>query len=55
MGEVKTIEFSAKKNSIDLLYGDDRFCVVSVDLLHEDDEDDCNRNMCNISHEANLK
>lgn len=55
MGEVKTIEFSAKKNSIDLLYGDDRFCVVSVDLLHEDDEDDCNRNMCNISHEANLQ
>ena len=55
MGEVKTIEFSAKKNSIDLLYGDDRFCVVSVDLLHEDEEDDCNRNMCNISHEANLQ
>ena len=55
INQEKTIEFSAKKNSIDLLYGDDRFCVVSVDLLHEDDEDDCNRNMCNISHEANLK
>ena len=54
MAEEKTIEFSAKKNSIDLLYGDDRFCVVSVDLLHEDDEDDCNRNACNISHQANL-
>ena len=55
MKQEKTIEFSAKKNSIDLIYDDDRFCVVSIDLLHEDEEDDCNRNMCNISHETNLK
>ena len=51
----KEVSFSAEKNSIDLLYDDDRFCVVSVDLLHEDEEGECNRNMCNISHEANLQ
>lgn len=54
MSENKEISFAAQKNSIDVVYDDDRFCVVSVDLLHEDEEGDCNRNMCNISHEANL-
>lgn len=52
MVENKEVSFSAQKNSIDLIYDDDRFCVVSVDLLHEDEEGDCNRNMCNISHQA---
>lgn len=53
MIEDKIFEFSAKKNSIDLLYNDDRFCIVGIDLMHEDEtEEDCNRNMCNISHEA---
>jgi len=53
MIEDKTLEFSAKQNSIDLLYDDERFSIVSIDLMHEDEtEDDCNNNMCNISHEA---
>lgn len=56
MIENKKLEFSLDKNSIDLLYDDDRFCVVSIDLMHQDDTlEDCNRNMCNISHEAILK
>ena len=55
MSEDKIISFSASKNSIDLIYDDERFCVVSVDLLHEDGEGEHNNNMCNISHEANVK
>lgn len=55
MGEDKIIAFSASKNSIDLIYDDERFCVVSVDLLHEDKDGECNNNKCNISHKANLE
>ena len=55
MTEDRKITFSAQKNSVDLLYDDDRFCVVSVDLLHEDEENEYNNNMCNISHSANIK
>src|SRR5574344_703835 len=53
MSEDKTLEFSAKQNSIDLLYDDDRVSIVSIDLMHEDETtEDCNNNMCNISHEC---
>lgn len=54
MVEDKTLSFSSSKNSVDLVYDDERFCVVSVDLLHEDNEGECNNNLCNISHQANL-
>lgn len=51
----KNLEFSSQYNSIDLLMDDEDIMVVSMDLLHEDEKNEHNRNMCNISHKCILK
>ena len=50
MEKNKTFYTFAQKNSIDLLYDDTDMMIVSIDLMHEDDKGECNRNKCNISH-----
>ena len=55
MVDNKKIYTYAQKNSIDILYDDPDMMIVSLDLMHEDDKGECNRNKCNISHETIVK
>lgn len=47
----KTFSFE-DKNSVDFLYNDDDIIIASIDLFHIDNEDESNRNNCNISLES---
>jgi len=48
----KVIEFSAQKNSVDLLMDDEDISIVSIDLFHIDKKGECNLNQCNISRKC---
>ena len=49
MSDKKIVTY-AQTNSVDSLQDDPDTMIVSIDLLHEDAEGECNRNECNISH-----
>lgn len=51
----KNLYFNEQKNSVDLLYDDEDISIVSLDLFHVDNENECNRNKCNISMECAKK
>ena len=47
----ESLNFEAE-NSVDLLYNNKDIMIVSIDLFYINEENDCNRNRCNISRES---